>query len=90
MSPRTAITLLPGLPAYILFMCVRHTDDINDDEKVRALLKYYINGVKKVVRKRGDKMDTTVLWLANTLRLLIINCQSTYTRYLKLIWCIFN
>lgn len=28
------MNLLPGLPAYILFMCIRHTDFINDDEKV--------------------------------------------------------
>ena len=25
---------LPGLPAYLIFMAVRHTDYINDDEKV--------------------------------------------------------
>ena len=45
-----AAGLLPGLPAYILFMCVRHTDYINDDEKVRSLLTSTINGMKKVVK----------------------------------------
>ncbi|XP_011698076.1 PREDICTED: unconventional myosin-Va isoform X3 [Wasmannia auropunctata] len=69
LKPRVAITLLPGLPAYILFMCIRHTDCINDDEKVRALLTEYLNAVKRVQKKRDD-FDSRVLWLSNTLRLL--------------------
>ena len=40
----------PGLPANILFMCIRHTDQLNDDEKVRSLLTNTINGIKKVVK----------------------------------------
>nr|CAD7595944.1 unnamed protein product [Timema genevievae] len=47
LKPRIAVTLLPGLPSYILFMCIRHTDFINDDEKVRSLLTATINAVKK-------------------------------------------
>ena len=50
LKPKVAAGLLPGLPAYILFMCVRHTDYVNDDEKVRSLLTSTINGVKKVVK----------------------------------------
>ncbi|XP_034177931.2 dilute class unconventional myosin isoform X2 [Osmia lignaria lignaria] len=69
LKPRVAVTLLPGLPAYILFMCIRHTDCINDDEKVRLLLTGYLNAVKRVVKKRED-FDSSVLWLSNTLRLL--------------------
>ncbi|XP_076679324.1 dilute class unconventional myosin isoform X6 [Andrena cerasifolii] len=69
LKPRVAVTLLPGLPAYILFMCIRHTDCINDDEKVRLLLTGYLNGVKRVVKKRED-FDFSVLWFSNTLRLL--------------------
>lgn len=65
-----AVSLLPGLPAYILFMCIRHTDFRNDDEKVRSLLTATINTIKKVIRKRHEDLDTTVLWLTNTLRLL--------------------
>jgi len=38
------------LPAYILFMCMRHTDHMSDDEKVRSLLTCAINGVKKVIK----------------------------------------
>ena len=43
------------LPAYILFMCMRHTDHMNDDEKVRSLLTCAINNVKKVI-KVSEKM----------------------------------
>ncbi|XP_072764523.1 unconventional myosin-Va isoform X2 [Anoplolepis gracilipes] len=69
LKPRIAVTLLPGLPAYILFMCIRHTDCINDDDKVRSLLSEYLNAVKRVLKKRDD-FDSRVLWLSNTLRLL--------------------
>lgn len=41
---------MPGLPAHILFMCMRYTDHMNDDEKVRSLLTNSINGIKKVVK----------------------------------------
>lgn len=64
------MSLLPGLPAYILFMCIRHTDFNNDDDKVRSLLTATINTIKKVIKKRHEDLDTTVLWLSNTLRLL--------------------
>lgn len=50
MKPKLAAGLIPGLPAYILFMCVRHTDYINDDDKVKSLLTSTINGIKKVVK----------------------------------------
>ncbi|XP_043680651.1 unconventional myosin-Va isoform X1 [Vespula pensylvanica] len=69
LKPRIAVTLLPGLPAYIIFMCIRHTDCINDDDKVRSLLTAYLNGVKRIVKKRED-FEYSVLWLSNTLRLL--------------------
>lgn len=50
-------------------MCIRHTDCVNDDDKVRSLLTGYLNAVKKVIKKRED-FDSSVLWLSNTLRLL--------------------
>lgn len=45
---------IAGLPAYVLFMCIRHTDYVNDDEKVRSLLTNTINGIKKAVKVSGD------------------------------------
>lgn len=32
-----AVNLIPGLPAYILFMCIRHADYLNDDQKVKVV-----------------------------------------------------
>lgn len=52
--------LLPGLPAYIFFMCIRHTDFVNDDVKVKSLLSNFINGVKKVIKKKHNDLDTIV------------------------------
>jgi len=45
--------MLPGLPAYILFMMIRHTDYYNDDEAVKSLIQGAINMIKKVVKKKG-------------------------------------
>ena len=45
--------MLPGLPAYILFMMIRYTDYINNDESVRSLIQGAISLVKKVVKKKG-------------------------------------
>ncbi|KAK2149285.1 hypothetical protein LSH36_457g02032 [Paralvinella palmiformis] len=70
LKPRLASQHLPGLPAYILFMSIRHTDVLNDDEKVRSLLTNTITGIKKVVKKRQDDVESVTLWLANTCRLL--------------------
>lgn len=70
LRPKTAMTLLPGLPAYILFMCIRHSDYVNDDEKVRSLLTSTVNGIKRVIRKRHEDLEMVTLWLANTCRLL--------------------
>lgn len=70
LKPRIAVTMLPGLPAYILFMCIRHTDYVNDDEKVRSLLTDTITGIKKIIRKRHEDLEVTTMWLANTCRLL--------------------
>lgn len=64
------MSLLPGLPAYILFMCIRHTDFTNDDDKVKSLLTATINTIRKVIKKRHEVLDKRVLWLSNTLRLL--------------------
>lgn len=59
LKPRgVAVNLIPGLPAYILFMCLRHADYVNDDQKVRTLLTSTINSIKKILkvgpRRMGD------------------------------------
>ncbi|XP_043934765.1 unconventional myosin-Va isoform X4 [Protopterus annectens] len=78
LKPRgVAVNLIPGLPAYILFMCVRHADYLNDDQKVRSLLTSTINGIKKVLKKRGDDFETASFWLSNTCRFL--HCLKQYS-----------
>ncbi|XP_029431749.1 unconventional myosin-Va isoform X2 [Rhinatrema bivittatum] len=78
LKPRgVAVNLIPGLPAYILFMCVRHADYLNDDQKVRSLLTSTINGIKKVLKKRGEDFETVSFWLSNTCRFL--HCLKQYS-----------
>ena len=50
LKPRLAVTFLPGLPAYILFMCIRYADMLNDDDKVRFLLDSSAQAVKRVIK----------------------------------------
>ncbi|XP_049955337.1 unconventional myosin-Va-like [Schistocerca serialis cubense] len=69
LKPHIAVTLLPGLPAYILFMYIRHADCQNDYEKVQLLLTATIYTIEKVTKKGHDDIDIIVLWLSNTVRL---------------------
>ncbi|XP_068180938.1 unconventional myosin-Va isoform X7 [Antennarius striatus] len=78
LKPRgVAVNLIPGLPSYILFMCLRHADYLNDDQKVRTLLTSTINSIKKILKKRGDDFETVSFWLANTCRFL--HCLKQYS-----------
>ncbi|XP_067293105.1 unconventional myosin-Va isoform X3 [Pseudorasbora parva] len=77
LKPRgVAVNLIPGLPAYILFMCLRHADYANDDQRVSNLLNSSINSIKSVLKKRGD-FETISFWLANTCRFL--HCLKQYS-----------
>lgn len=44
--------MIPGLPAYILFMCIRHADYLNDGAKLKSLMDAVIAAVKKVISVR--------------------------------------
>lgn len=50
MKPQSVSATVPCLPAYILFMCIRHADYINDDQKVHSLLTSTINAIKKLLK----------------------------------------
>uniref|UniRef100_A0A4W6FCT8 Myosin VB n=1 Tax=Lates calcarifer TaxID=8187 RepID=A0A4W6FCT8_LATCA len=76
-KPSTVSATVPCLPAYILFMCIRHADYINDDQKVESLLTSTINAIKKVLKKNNDDFEMTSFWLANTSRLL--HCLKQYS-----------
>ncbi|XP_068026623.1 unconventional myosin-Vb-like [Melanerpes formicivorus] len=77
LKPQTVSATVPCLPAYILYMCIRHADYINDDQKVHSLLTSTINGIKKVLRKNNSDFELTSFWLANTCRLL--HCLKQYS-----------
>ncbi|MGH0131555.1 UNVERIFIED_CONTAM: hypothetical protein FKN15_025528 [Acipenser sinensis] len=51
MKPRgVVVNMIPGLPAHILFMCVKHADYLNDADKLESLMNSIINGVKQVIQ----------------------------------------
>ncbi|XP_054253634.1 unconventional myosin-Vb [Indicator indicator] len=77
LKPQTVSATVPCLPAYILYMCIRHADYINDDQKVHSLLTSTINSIKKVLRKHNSDFEMTSFWLANTCRLL--HCLKQYS-----------
>ena len=53
LKPKVALQMLPGLPAYILFMMVRYTDHLNNDTMVRSLIQGAIATIKRSVKKKG-------------------------------------
>lgn len=70
LKPRAASTLLPGLPAYVIFKCIRHADYINSDIKIKTLLPGAISAIRKVVRNQIQDFDLAIFWLVNTSQLL--------------------
>ncbi|XP_020827978.1 unconventional myosin-Vb [Phascolarctos cinereus] len=77
LKPQALSGTVPCLPAYILYMCIRHADYVNDDLKVHSLLTSTINGIKKVLKKHNDDFEMTSFWLSNTCRLL--HCLKQYS-----------
>lgn len=47
------VNMIPGLPASILFMCIRHADYLNDEAKLKSLMNAIIDAVKKVILVRS-------------------------------------
>ncbi|OXB69833.1 UNVERIFIED_CONTAM: hypothetical protein H355_013936, partial [Colinus virginianus] len=76
--PQSSSGTLPELPAYILFLCIRHADCCRDEPRARSLLDASINAIKRVMKKHSDDFDVVALWLAITCRLL--NCLRQYGR----------
>ncbi|XP_068459809.1 unconventional myosin-Va-like [Clinocottus analis] len=78
LKPRgVAVGLIPGLPAYIIFMCVRYADNVNDDQRVSTLLNSTISSIKGVIKRRGNDFEVVSFWLANTCRLM--HCLKQYS-----------
>ncbi|XP_034540963.1 unconventional myosin-Va-like isoform X2 [Notolabrus celidotus] len=78
LKPRgVAVSFLPGLPAYIIFMCLRYADNVNDDQRISNLLNSTISSIKGVIKRRGDDFEVVSFWLANTCRLM--HCIKQYS-----------
>lgn len=58
LKPQMLSGTVPCLPAYILYMCIRHADYTNDDLKVHSLLSSTINGIKKVLKVSKPPVQT--------------------------------
>ena len=50
LKPRLAAKYIPGLPAYILFMCIRYIDFVDDEAHVAGFLSAVTKKIKKVPR----------------------------------------
>ncbi|KAJ1085124.1 hypothetical protein NDU88_005257 [Pleurodeles waltl] len=68
---------LPTLPAYVLFMCIRHADHCKDESRIRSLFKATVQGIKKSIKKHNEDFEVAALWLSNTCRL--VNCMKQYS-----------
>ncbi|XP_069564292.1 unconventional myosin-Vc [Brachyistius frenatus] len=71
------VSMIPNLPAYILFMCVRHADYLNDEARLKYLMNAVIGGVKKVIMGHHKDFELLSFWLSNTYQLL--NCLKQYS-----------
>ncbi|XP_046761065.1 unconventional myosin-Vb-like [Gallus gallus] len=60
---------VPCLPAYVLAMCIRRADDVNDARRMQSLLNASIAAIKDVTQGRRE-LALSSFWLANCCRLL--------------------
>ncbi|XP_026160720.1 unconventional myosin-Va [Mastacembelus armatus] len=62
----SALSLPPGLPASVLFLCVRQADCSGDQTRARSLCSAAVTAMKAALKKHSDAVDMTVVWLKNT------------------------
>ncbi|AWP11129.1 putative unconventional myosin-Vb-like [Scophthalmus maximus] len=61
----SALSLPPGLPASVLFLCVRQADCSRDQAHARSLCSAAVTAVKAALKKHSNNTDMTSLWLKN-------------------------
>ncbi|XP_056234565.1 unconventional myosin-Vb [Seriola aureovittata] len=61
----SALSLPPGLPASVLFLCVRQADCSGDQTRARSLCSAAVTAMKAALKKHSNDMDMTALWLKN-------------------------
>lgn len=78
LKPRgVVVNMIPGLPAHILFMCVRYADSLNDANMLKSLMNSTINGIKQAVKEHLEDFEMLSFWLSNTCHFL--NCLKQYS-----------
>lgn len=71
------VNMIPGLPSYILLMCIRHADYLNDETKLKSLMNATIGAIKKVIMTHHKDLELLSFWLSNTY--LLLNCLKQYS-----------
>ncbi|XP_041647512.1 unconventional myosin-Vb [Cheilinus undulatus] len=61
----SALSLPPGLPARVLFLCVRQADCSGDQTQARSLCSAAVTAMKAALKKHINDMDMSALWLKN-------------------------
>lgn len=56
----------PGLVARVLFLCVRQVDCSGDQARVKGLCSAVVSGIKTALKKHGNDLDMTAVWLKNS------------------------
>ncbi|XP_062819541.1 unconventional myosin-Vc isoform X2 [Anolis carolinensis] len=78
LKPRgVVVNMIPGLPAHILFMCVRYADYLNDDGMLKSFMNMTVNGIKQVIKEHIEDFEMLSFWLSNTCHFL--NCLKQYS-----------
>ncbi|XP_015728324.1 unconventional myosin-Vc isoform X2 [Coturnix japonica] len=78
LKPRgVVVNTIPGLPAHILFMCVRYADYLNDADMLKSFINVTIDGIKQVVKENSEDFEMLSFWLSNTYYFL--NCLKQYS-----------
>ncbi|NXK45553.1 MYO5C protein, partial [Chauna torquata] len=78
LKPRgVVVNMIPGLPAHILFMCVRYADYLNDADMLKSFINVTIDGIKQVVKENSEDFEMLSFWLSNTY--CFLNCLKQYS-----------
>ncbi|XP_076009216.1 unconventional myosin-Va [Genypterus blacodes] len=59
------LSLPAGLPAAVLFLCVRQADCSGDRSRTHALCAAAVTAIKGAVKKHSNDVDMTAMWLKN-------------------------
>ncbi|XP_041085865.1 unconventional myosin-Vb isoform X2 [Polyodon spathula] len=66
LCPEVTRTLTPGLPAHILFLCMRQADWRGEEQRARALCTAAVTAIKGALKKHSADFELAAFWLSNT------------------------